>query len=116
MTVAVTIPLRLPSAANLREHWRVRATRVRTQRDAVTMYLGGRARPAFPVVVTLTRIAPRALDSDNLQSAMKGTRDSVASWLGTPDNDPRIRWEYAQRSGGVRVYAVEIRIAPSVAT
>jgi hypothetical protein len=102
------IPLRLPSAANLREHWRVRHKRVQAQRQLVAIYIGGKPRPTLPVVVTLTRIAPRALDGDNLQSAFKAMRDEVAKWLGVPDNHPSIRWEYGQRRGGVGEYGVVI--------
>jgi hypothetical protein len=103
--------MRLPSAANLREHWSKRHRRVKLQRHVVGLYLANKPRPALPVVVTLTRVAPRALDGDNLQSAFKGIRDEVAKWIGFADNNPRIRWEYAQRRDGVGVYAVEIAVA-----
>ena len=108
--IAVSIPLRLHSAANLREHWARRARRVKAERGAARLILGARPRPPFPVVVTLTRVAPRSLDSDNLVSACKATRDGVADWLGVADNHPSVRWEYAHRSAGAGVYAVEIRI------
>jgi hypothetical protein len=108
--IDILIPMRLPSAANLREHWAVKAKRVKAQRVAVRMYLGGTPRPAFPVVVTLTRIAPRALDDDNLRSAWKGPRDQVATFLGVPDNHPGIRWDYAQERRGPKVYAIRIQV------
>ena len=106
--MTLLLPLRLPSAANLREHWATKAKRVKAQRQMVAAYFGGRLLPALPVVVTLTRIAPRTLDSDNAQMAMKAVRDEVAHRFGVPDNDPRIRWEYGQRKGGVGEYAVLI--------
>jgi hypothetical protein len=108
--VILTISMRLPSAANLREHWAAKAKRVKQQRQAVAMFIGGRPKPALPVVVTLVRIAPRALDSDNLQSAFKAPRDEIARWLGVADNDPRVGWEYAQRRGGVGVYSVVVTV------
>jgi hypothetical protein len=58
------------------------------------------------VVVRLTRIGPRKLDSDNVAGACKATRDGVADWLGVDDGDEsRVRWVYAQERGayGVRV-------------
>lgn len=110
MNRLLRIPLRLPSAANLREHWAAKAKRVKSQRAAVALYLGNGPRPPFPVVVTLTRIAPRALDGDNLQGAFKGARDEVARWFGVPDNDPRVTWHYDQRRDGPKVYAIEIKI------
>jgi hypothetical protein len=108
--MTIVIPMRLPSSANLREHYMVKAKRVKQQRQFVSVYLAGRPRPALPVVVTLVRIAPRALDGDNLQSAFKAPRDEIARWLGVADNDPRVGWEYAQRRGGVGVYAVTVRV------
>lgn len=108
--LVVRFPLRLPSAANLREHWSARQRRVRAQRDAVGWMLGGKVAPPLPVVVTLTRIAPCALDDDNLASAFKAPRDEVARWLKVDDADRRVTWAYAQRREGVRQYAVEIRV------
>ena len=104
------IPMRLPSAANLREHPMVRHRRVKGQRQIVATFLGGRPKPALPVTVTLTRVAPRMLDDDNLQSAFKGVRDEIARYLGFADNNPGIRWEYAQRRDGVGKYAIEVRV------
>jgi hypothetical protein len=108
--VTLTIPMRLLSAANLREHWAAKAKRVKQQRQAVAMFIGGRPKPALPVVVTLVRIAPRALDGDNLQSAFKAPRDEIARWLGCQDNDPRVTWVYGQRRAGVGEYAVVVRV------
>lgn len=62
-------------------------------------------------VVKLTRVAPRELDCDNLRGALKGCRDGVADWLCINDRDRRVRWEYDQRPGGVREYAVQIEIS-----
>ena len=42
-------------------------------------------RPVFPIVVTITRLGPRALDSDNLASSGKHVRDAIATWLGVDD-------------------------------
>lgn len=111
MALLITIPLRLQSAANLREHWATKARRVKAERRAVAMFLRGPP-PPLPVVVTLTRIAPRALDGDNLQSAFKGVRDEVAKWLGFSDNNAGIEWRYGQRRDGVGVYAIEIEVSP----
>ena len=61
-------------------------------------------------VVTITRIAPRALDDDNLAASAKHVRDGIADAMGLDDRDPRVRWRYAQRSDGRGVYGVEIRI------
>jgi hypothetical protein len=61
--------------------------------------------------ITLTRIAPRELDAhDGLRSALKPVVDGVADFFGCKDNDPRLSWQYEQRRGRVREYAVEIRL------
>ena len=108
--MTLTIPMPLPSAANLREHWTAKHRRVKSQRQIVAAYIGGRPKLELPVVVTLERVAPRALDDDNLRGAFKAVRDQVATWLGVPDNDPRIRWDYAQRRGGVKECAVVVTV------
>lgn len=64
----------------------------------------------LPVTVVMTRIAPRRLDGDNLQSGFKAVRDGVADWLGVDDGDARIDWQYGQRAGGPGVYKVEIEV------
>ena len=106
--VTYTLPLRLVSAPNVREHWATRARRVKAERGAVAWVLGNHPRPSLPVVVTLTRIAPRSLDDDNLRGAFKAPRDQVAKWLSVDDADPRVTWAYGQRRGRAKEYGVEI--------
>jgi len=65
------------------------------------------------VAITLTRIAPRALDSDNLASGLKAVRDGVADALGVDDGTSRIEWRYAQERGKPGEYAVRVAIQPS---
>ena len=112
--IAVTLPIKAVSVANLREHWRPKAARAkshRTQAWAELRAADKEPRLLGPVVVTFTRIAPRPLDDDNLRSALKAVRDGVADWLGVPDNDPRIRWEYRQERQASKFYAVAVEIA-----
>lgn len=96
--VSFTIPIKAPSTPNLREHFMVRAKRTDSQKRA--------ARAACPVwssgpllVVRLTRVAPRVLDGDNLQGALKAVRDGLALWLRVDDASPLVRWEYGQEKG-----------------
>ena len=109
--IAITIPLRIQSSLNLREHWRVRANRNSSHRSAAWFALKAAGRwTEFPCVVTLTRVAPRELDGDNLQGGFKSVRDGVADWLGLDDNDKRIEWRYAQAKGEAREYAARVKI------
>lgn len=108
----VEIPLKIESSLNLREHWRVRANRNSSHRSAAWFSLKAAApwRNFDRVVVTLTRIAPRELDSDNLQGGFKSVRDGVADWLTLNDNDKRIEWRYAQEKGAPKHYAARIEV------
>lgn len=124
MTPPLVVPIRTQSEANMREFWAAKAKRTASIRDAVGFSLAAvrNERPRLPVAVTLTRLAPRELDSDNLAGALKAVRDEVAVWLGLPvkksrgsrpvadDRDPRVTWTVSQRKGEPKQYAVEIRV------
>ena len=90
-------------------------------REAVMLHLrkaGFRsAEPLFPVLVTVTRVAPSSgLDVwDGLGAALKSSIDGTADALGlTNDRDERVKWVPAQRRGTKGEYAVEIRIEEAV--
>lgn len=110
--MTVEVPIRTVSETNAHEHWRHRQKRAKCQRQAVAMTVG-RLDPALrpPVVVTLTRIAPRELDKSNNVGALKHVQDEVASLLGVDDRHPGIVWRYRQaKSPEPKYYAVRIRI------
>jgi hypothetical protein len=109
--VAMTIPLRIESVANLREHWAAKAKRTSGHRLTTWAELKRHERPIGQITVKLTRIAPRPLDDDNLRSAFKACRDGVADWLGCDDRDPRVRWEYGQVRGAPKTYAARIEVS-----
>lgn len=111
--ILVTIPLKIESVNNLREHWRRRASRAKEHRLSAWAHLRAAdkaPRLIGPVVVTLTRIAPRELDDDNLAGGFKAVRDGVADYFGVDDRNPLIRWAYAQRKGKPKQYAAEVRV------
>jgi hypothetical protein len=103
----IAIPIKTGNGLNGREHWRARSRRVKVEREAVALMLGGRTKPNLPCVVQLTRIAPsNGLDDDNLSGSLKAIRDQVAQWLGVDDKrSDVVRYSYAQRRGpwGVEV-------------
>ena len=107
--VEVTIPLKLVSTANQREHWAVRANRARIHRFACMVVPLHR----LPCVVTITRIGPTPLDTDNLAISAKNVRDGIADRLGANDNSPLIEWQYAQEKCKRGEYGVRIRIEPA---
>lgn len=108
------VPIVTVSESNRRDHWSVKARRVREQRAAVA-WARRRAdawweplssHPDRRWTVSLTRLAPRRLDSDNLRGALKAVRDEVAALLCIDDGDSRVTWVYAQeraREPGVRI-------------
>ena len=106
--------LKVLSEMNLRDHWRVRHARFKVQRMMVWGFLSVSPPVAIPCTVTLTRIGPRKLDSDNLAGGFKAVRDEVARWLKINDNHPDVVWAYQQvTSKEVKVgypYGVRIKI------
>ena len=79
----------------------------REAKTATFVALHGHDLPPLPVVVTITRIGPRRLDNDNLESACKYVRDEIARAYGVDDGSPLYNWQCEQRIGD---YAVEVEI------
>ena len=100
------LPIRIESVANKREHWSKRAARTKLHRFAAMVV---QPHP-LPCIVTMTRIAPRALDGDNLQSGFKALRDGIAKRLGVDDADPRVEWRYDQARGKAKEYAARVTV------
>ena len=112
--ISFTIPIRTISEANQsrQEHWGSKARRVKKQREAVA-WLWPRRKIELPVTVTLTRIAPRSLDFDNLVRSQKAVVDEIAKQLGVDDRDNRIEWRYGQERGTkAKEYGVRVEIEP----
>jgi hypothetical protein len=103
----VTFPAETKSTnVMLSEHWAKRASRAKAHRLQAWAELRALKSTGIivgPVAVTLTRIAPRKLDDDNLRGAMKHIRDGVADWLEIDDGDDRIQWLYGQEKGPAAV-------------
>lgn len=122
--IEFTAPIKIVSESNrsVGRHWAVVRRRFRSHARDIALCLKNAETKAndriwnWPmgasrIVVTLTRIAPRRLDShDNLRSGFKGAADQIAHELVIDDGDSRIEWRYAQERGKPREYAVRIRI------
>lgn len=93
----VRFDLRTMNPLNRREHWTARSKRVKAERKVTALALRNMAIPTLPAVVTLTREAVRAMDTDGLAASFKGVRDQIADWLQIDDANPLIEWRYAQR-------------------
>lgn len=115
----IVVPLRTVSLTNQREHWAVRARRAAAERIAVGWSLQqslARHSVMPPFTVTLTRIAPRRVDTGNLPACVKSPQDSLAAYFGIDDGDPQHEWVYRQEAGpyGLRI-RIERRAEPRIA-
>lgn len=115
----IELPIHTVSEANQRgQDWRPKAARVKSQR-AAAMLVMRTVGPKLPACfrVTLTRVSPLPLDSDNLAGALKAVRDGVASSWGVDDGSSLIEWRYAWEKGpprsvraGKESYSVRMRV------
>ncbi len=113
----VELPIKTVSENNIKGgHWGKRAGRTSSQRDVTRLALQAHfgKPPAPPLVVLLTRIAPRKLDGDNNQGALKAVRDGVADWLGIDDGADCVTWTYGQEQGAPKAYAVRVEVSERV--
>lgn len=123
--IALTIPLRLVSEANAHEHWRSRQKRAKVQRHSAMIHVRAallaqlaslkldiHLMAADRYLVSITRVAPRTLDTDNNVGSAKHCRDGIADALGIDDRSPSIDWRYGQRKpeAGEPKYGVDVRI------
>jgi hypothetical protein len=129
MKLTTTIDVTLGRGQNMREHYRVRANRVKEEREATSRALTEAQgtqivdpfcfdgsltwMPDLGARVTLMRpIARIALDSDNLSGAFKGVRDEGAAFLGVDDRSDRIHWVYTQEKGKNLKPTIAIEVMP----
>ena len=109
----ILLAIRTESEANLHEHRMVKANRVKLQRSIARTTIVqrfGKAMAGVGYTITLTRISPRPLDTDNLARSFKAIRDGIADALGIDDGSKRLVWNYAQEKGPPKQYAIRIEI------
>ncbi len=120
------LPLKTVSEANSSEHWTISSRRHRQQQFFIrALFHALDKEVATPCTVTMTRLSPRLLDSDNNVSAFKFLRDEISECIfpekkksymtkegklrsikGRADSDPRITWKYSQEKSktlGIRI-------------
>lgn len=115
--ISITMPIRTISEANTSEHWSKKAHRHKRQKF-LTRLMFQKCVPyiELPCVIKLTRIAPRALDYDNLCCSMKWCLDAICDCLvpglkpGRADGDHRIQVKYYQEKGRPKEYALKIEV------
>ena len=111
--IIVNVPIRIRSEANIAEHW----TAKYKHRKSILKILNNhfpQERLTPPCTVTMTRVAPRSLDYDNLVYSMKYIRDYIADKLvpnlaaGRADNTEGLNFLYQQRKGQPKEYSLEL--------
>jgi hypothetical protein len=109
-----TIPIKLISEANNRDHWTKKSKRSQVIKMIVRADLMKfKSHWRFPLSVVLTRIG-RKLDEDNLAYAFKAIRDEIADYIlpgmakGRADSDPRITWHYQQETAKLSGFRIDI--------
>ena len=112
-----TVPIRLRSEANIKDHWAKKRKRRLDQQKAVAILWNSHIRAlTLPAGITLTRQAPRTLDDDNLVSAFKWIRDAIADLItpglarGRADNVEGLSFHYSQEK--CKTYGVKITVTP----
>src|SRR5262245_1119228 len=115
--LAFTMPVRVDSETNAREHWAKKRNRKKAQKETLfTAWLvainaeEAQCPVKLPCVVRLIRVGPKRLDTDNLGESFKAIRDAIAWAIDVDDGDERIKWEYAQVPVGKRVYQVRVEV------
>lgn len=68
-----------------------------------------------PLVVVLVRVAPQAMDGDNLEAAFKRVRDGIAEAIGINDRDGAVEYVVDQQRGEPREKAIRCRIYRQIA-
>lgn len=112
------IPIKIESVANKREHWSKKYAREKAQKLAVKLNLINvlKKELGLPVLIKLTRVAPRALDYDNLVSAMKHIVDCIADMIkpglaaGRADGSDDMSFTYNQKKGKAKEYKLLIEV------
>jgi hypothetical protein len=110
-----SMPVRVISEANARDHHMVRYKRKLAQQNTTAVAwlwacAAQRVNVSLPCVVRLTRIGARKLDDDNLAGAFKACRDQIAREIGVDDGSELIKFEYAQEAIGKRQYEVKVEV------
>lgn len=109
--VVLELSVRVPSEANLREHWYERKRRSAAHRGMIRGALNGIVVPEPPVRVTWTRLGGRGLDDDNLAVSFKHLRDGLAEHYGLDDRPGTgLEWMYEQEPGGPEGVRVRIEV------
>lgn len=111
--ITFVLPIKIISEGNSRLSTRtIRAKRKRQKAEVVLLCPKEMTRLNGSLRVTLTKLFrpthPQRMDSDNLASSFKATRDAIAACIGIDDG--KIIWTYAQEPNTKDEHAVRVEI------
>jgi len=114
-SVAIEAPIRIRSTANIKEHWRKTYSMRKKNLEILNRYIPDRL-PTLPIKITITRVAPRKLDTDNLIYSVKEYRDWIADLIipglkpGRADNNSALSFFYQQIHKSPKEYGIIILV------
>lgn len=112
--VELTLPSRANAARGQSKWAALKASKIAATQRTYGRLLGARLKRVWVLwdkseinfwVVRLVRVAPRLLDTDNLEGALKSVRDGIADAFGIDDRDSRVRYVVDQAKGPAAVEA-----------
>ena len=107
------IPIRTVSEMNQREHWKARYRRKKVQQKITQLFLPKKT-PTGVHRISLTRVAPRAFDPDNLAASFKNIIDTICDWLkpglAPGQSDRGLAVTFHQRKGKPKEYKVIVHL------
>jgi len=114
----IILPIQTVSEGNCSEHWSKKNKRHKIQKKKIWIcFKTEKPEITLPCQIRLTRIAPRALDYDNLVYSLKWVHDAICDNIlpglapGRADGDKRFKQtEYFQEKGKPKQYLVRIEI------
>jgi hypothetical protein len=112
--VSLWFAIRAASELNRREHWTKRDARRTLQQTIVSLkfrdFRLAEKLVKRPWRITISRVGPRLMDSDNNAASLKHVQDQVARELGIDDGDrTEATWDYRQLKQPF--YAVRVHVA-----
>lgn len=111
--IKLSLPVRVVSELNTREHWAAKHKRKKAQQAEVWAAWPRRQKVTLPCLVRFVRYGQNLLDPDAVASSFKHVQDEVCRLLGVDDgNTQLISFEYSQVALHKRKFSIEINVEP----
>lgn len=109
--IRLSLPVRVVSELNLREHWTAKHKRKKAQQAEVWAAWPRRQKVTLPCTVKFTRYGQNLLDPDAVAPSFKHIQDEVCRLLGVDDgNTALISFQYDQVALHKRTFSIDIEV------